>query len=150
MFVGYNRDTWRRFADLSIEQRPIQCLHGEDKRKEILHMRNNNERYLTFANLSSHCNVLAIPQRLNTIDISSSMYSSEKKCRAGRDVPSIKTRIYYYSWILLILNCNYHSSVAESSPQNYFSILINNGIYYISIGLSWYMAFQKRKDQEDV
>ena len=44
--------------------------------------------------------------------------------------------------------CNYHSSVAESSPQNSFSILINNDMYYISIGLSWYMTFQKEKTKK--
>jgi hypothetical protein len=33
----------RRLADLSIEERPIQCLHGEDKRQQILHVRNRDE-----------------------------------------------------------------------------------------------------------
>jgi hypothetical protein len=33
----------RRLGDLPIEERPIQCLHGEDKRQQILHVRNRDE-----------------------------------------------------------------------------------------------------------
>ena len=33
----------RRLSGLTVEERPIHCLHGEDKRQSILHVRNNDE-----------------------------------------------------------------------------------------------------------